>query len=88
MDATRAEVERELKRVRNLLDMTRKEVEERKDEIRQKMTGDFEAISVISDLEFLRQSQWQSCLYFFAWRTLEDILKNTQPPAVEGEVGK
>ena len=84
MDATRAEVERELKRVRNLLDMTNEEVEEQKDAIRQKMTGDFEAVSVINGAEFLRQSQLEACMYFFAWRTLKDILKNTQPPAVEG----
>ena len=85
MDATRAEVERELKRVRNLLDMTKEKVKEQKDEIRKKVTGDFGDVSVMNGVELLRQRQNEVAFYFFCWRTLKDILENTQPPAAEGE---
>ena len=84
MDATRAEVERELKRVKDLLDMTKEEIEEQRDAIRQEITEDFQAVRVINGALLLRQGELEACMYFFAWRTLNDILKNTQPPAVGG----
>ena len=85
MDATREAVEREMKKLRDLVDMTNEEVEEQKDAIRQKIAGDFRAVDVMNNVELLRQKQNAATLFFFAWRTLENILKSTQPPAVEGE---
>lgn len=84
MDATREAVEREMKKLRDLVDMTNEEVEEQERAIRQKITCHFQAVNVINDLELLRKNQNEACLFFFAWRTLKNILDSTQPPATEG----
>lgn len=88
MDATRAEVEKELKRLRNCLETARKEVKEQREKIRQAVDGDFAAYSVLNGADWLRSKEVDVRICKYAVEILQDILDKTKDTPSSGEVGK
>ena len=85
MDATRAEVERELKRIRGCIESVQFRMTQHKNEIKRLARGNFDASSVSSKAEWLKQCELDGHQYRYVERILLGILERTQPPAVEGE---
>ena len=88
MDATRAEVERELQRLRNCLHYARKEVEHQRQSLKEIIESDFSAVSVMNGADWLRSKEEDVRLYYYAARILQGILDKTKEPPAGGEVGK
>ena len=83
MDATRAEVERELKRIRGCIESVQFRMTQHKNEIKRLARGNFDASSVQNKAEWLKQCEWEGHQYRYVERILFGILERTQPPAVE-----
>ncbi len=85
MDATRAEVERKLKRIRGCIESVRFRMTQHKNEIKRLAEGNFDASSVSSKAEWLKQCELQGHQYRYVERILQGILdRSKEPPAVEG----
>ena len=85
MDATRVEVERELKRMRGSVESVRFRIKQRKQDIESLIERNYNAATIANKAEWLLQDEQEERLYMYAERTLQGILERTQPPAVEGE---
>ena len=88
MDATRAEVEKELQRMQNCIQTARKEVEQQRKLLEKIMGSDFSAVSVMNGADWLRSKEEDVRLYYYAGRILQGILDATKDTPASGEVGK
>lgn len=88
MDATRAEVERELKRIRNCIENVRLRITQHKNYIKrlaQGDFGDFDAALVANRMDWMKQDERDELQYRYVERILTSILERTQElSAVEG----
>lgn len=86
MDATRVEVERELKRMRGSVESVRFRIKQRKQDIESLIERNYNAATIANKAEWLRQDEQEERLYMYAERTLQGILdRSKEPTAVEGD---
>jgi hypothetical protein len=86
MDETRAEVERELNRMRNCIENARFRMEQHKEEIRALTAKNFDAARVANMAEWVRQDERDVRQYQYVEGILQGILERSkETPAVKGE---
>ena len=78
MDATRAEVEKQLRRIQGCIESVRFKMEQHKEEIRTLTAKNFDACKVANMAEWVRQEEQEERLYRYAERILQGILDRTE----------
>jgi len=85
MTDTRAEVERELKRMRGSVESVRFRIKQRKQDIESLIERNYNAATIANKAEWLRQDEQEERLYMYAERILQGILdRSKDPTANEG----